>query len=97
LDHHLLTGIAAATISPAQTSVAHRGFDVGQGNVEDRLLLLIGHRRLQGRDLVVQGLEWQNDVFDGSEASDDILEGHLFVSYTAGICLAHGGSTTLAN
>jgi hypothetical protein len=71
----------ASAHAHALSLVADRGLDVGQGNVERcLLLLLIGHCSLQCGDLIMQGLERLNDVFDGGEASDDILERHLLVT-----------------
>jgi hypothetical protein len=69
---------------------------VGESDVEGRLLL-IGHRSLQCVDWIIKRLEWSDNVFDGGEASDDILERHLPVSSRTGGGLAHGGSRTWAN
>jgi hypothetical protein len=85
--------------SPIETVIPHGALDVGEGDVEGRLLLLlIGHYRLQGRELVGKELQWPNDLLNGGEAGDDILEGSLLVRTRAGgRGLAHGGSATLAN
>jgi hypothetical protein len=91
----------AATVhghTHAQDPVPDRGPDAGESNVEGcLLLLLIGHRSLQCVDLIMQRLERPDNVFNGGEASDDILEHHLHVSSQTGGALAHGGSKTWAN
>jgi hypothetical protein len=45
----------------------------------------------------MQGFEWPSDLFNGSEAGDDILEGYILVGSRADGCLAHGGNANLVN
>lgn len=89
--------VMTTTDTHARSPIPDRGFDVGESDIEGRLLLLIGHRGLQSVDLIGQELERADDVLDGGEARDDISECHVLVSSRAGGGLAHGGSRTCVN
>jgi hypothetical protein len=90
----IFTGIAAAVVGPANG--ADDVVDAGEGGGRGRLLLL------QTRNLVLQGCQRSDDLFDGSQTTGQVLEGNCrFFPGSRAIAgdrrPAHGGSTTVAN
>jgi hypothetical protein len=90
----VFTGIAAAVVGPANG--ADDVVDAGEGGGRGRLLLL------QTRNLVLQGCQRSDDLFDGGQTTGQVLEGNCrFFPGSRAIAgdrrPAHGGSTTVAN